>query len=302
MGLLRYVFSLFGLIISLGCFANNPGIAFVHGTNDHRFDADGGYWQRDFINYLRESLPTPDNYWIVACDYSQFMWDEAAAGCTVDQLLRFVEDKQITELTLYTHSNGGNVIRWILSHPTYDKRYFTLSKIIKQVIALAPSSGGTILADEALDGSYFEESVGWLLGYANNSVRQQRIGDMAIYNGELLFGTEGRVSLPVPFRVVVGSDVIASPLNSASYCNGYFHNSGLKITRMYLEDCSDGFLNCSSQAAAGEVWFVDKDKTSEGITLSHNQSRHSCFGLEQILREDLQEGVNHANATTSDQA
>ncbi|WED41820.1 hypothetical protein [Legionella cardiaca] len=265
----------------------NLGIAFVHGTNDHREDADGGYWKRDFINSLAKALPNYDNHIVLACDFSQYMWHEGAAGCVANQLLDFISKKHITKLIVYTHSNGANIIRWILSNPSYDARYQSLTKKITQVIAIAPSSGGTPLADEVMDGHSFESKVGWLLGYQNDSVKQQRVGDMALFNAELLFGTNGRPSLPVPFRVVIGTDVTASPISKASYCNGYILNTGLKITQFYLDDCSDGFLNCSSQALAGKVWFYDWQKTKDRIPLSHNQSRHACFGFEQILRKDL---------------
>jgi hypothetical protein len=188
---------------------------------------------------------------------------------------------------IYTHSDGGNVVRWVLSNPTFNSHYLKLTQTTHQVIAIAPSSGGTVLADDAVDGGTFGEGLGWLLGYRNGAVKQQRIGDMAIYNDELLFGTLGRPSLAVPFRAVVGTDVISSPFNAVSYCNGYFLNVGLKITKSYLDDCSDGFLNCSSQAAAGTLWFYDWQKTQDQTPLSHSQSRHSCVGFGEILHDDL---------------
>jgi hypothetical protein len=292
MSSLRTIFGLSLIILSFASFAGNQGIALIHGTSDHRQDADGIYWKRDFIDSLRGALDNPENYVIVACDYTHFMWDEEAAGCTANQLLDFIDTKKITELKVYTHSNGGNVIRWILSNPTYDMRYLRLSKTIQQVIAIAPSSAGTPLADEAVNGSFFTEAVGWLLGYVNDSVKQQRVGDMALYNDHVLLGTKGRPSLPVPFRTIIGSDVAASPFSSSSYCNGYWLNTGLKVTQTYLDYCSDGFLNCTSQSAAGDVWFLDVQQTNDALTLNHNQSRHSCFGLDTILRQDLRsEGV-----------
>ncbi|KTD58642.1 hypothetical protein Lsai_1249 [Legionella sainthelensi] len=261
----------------------NLGIALVHGTKDHRDDAEGGYWKTDFIQSLAQALPNPENYYVVHCDFSKYMWDEDAAGCTADQLLNFIADKKISSLIVYTHSNGGNVMRWILSNPTYDSRYLQLKNKIEKVIALAPSSGGTPLADALLNGGVFEASLSWLLGYTGDAIKQQRVGDMYIYNEELLFGTKNRPTLPKPFKSVVGTDVIASPFNSSSYCNGYILNSGLKIAKLYLDSCADGFLNCSSQTVAGSIWFYDKDKLEDHLTLSHNQSRHSCFGLEKIL-------------------
>lgn len=263
--------------------ADNLGIAIVHGTGDHREDAYGTYWKLDFIESLAQSLPNPQNYSVVHCNYNQYMWEEEAGECTVNQLLNFIQEKHITSLTVYTHSNGGNVLRWILSNPTYNSQHMLLKNHIRQVIALAPSSTGTPLADIALSGQVLGSSLSWLLGFHGNALKQQRIGDMRIYNEELLLGTKGRPTLPVSFKAIIGSDVIASPLSSASYCNGYLLNSGLKISKLYLDNCSDGFLNCSSQAAAGEVWFYDKDRLDNHWTLSHNQSRHSCFGLDNIL-------------------
>lgn len=265
----------------------NLGITFIHGTNDHREDAEGDYWKTDFIESMARALPNPENYYVVHCNFSAYMWDDAAAGCVVSQLVHFIKEKKISALVVYTHSNGGNVLRWILSNPTYNANYLFLKNKIKHVVALAPSSGGTPLADTLLNGGLFEMTLSWILGYTGDAVKQQRLGDMYIYNQELLFGSEGRPPLPKLFKVIVGSDVFASPFSTSSYCNGYLLNSGLKISKMYLDECADGFLNCSSQTAAGTVWFFDKDKLDDNLSLSHNQSRHSCFGLERILINDL---------------
>lgn len=285
---------LFTLIFYSLCSFANTGIAFIHGTNDHRLDANG-YWKDPFVNAVSQGLSNPDNVTVIHCDFRQNMWNEEAAGCLVNQLLGFIHEKKITQLTVYTHSHGSNVLRWVLSNPVYDSRYKELNPYISEIIALAPSSGGTPLADEVTQGNVFEESLGWLLGYRNDSVKQQRVGDMAIYNEELLFGTSNRPAFPMPFRVVVGTDVTASPFTSASYCNGYFRNAGLKVTKLYLNSCSDGFLNCSSQSTAGKIWFMDTQKTTDQIPLSHNQSRHNCFGFEKILVADLaSKGAKHA--------
>ncbi len=157
------------------------------------------------------------------------------------------------------------MIRWILSNPVYDPRFLILKNKIRQVIAMAPSSGGTILADEVFNGGAFEASLGWLLGYITDAVNQQRVGNMLIYNEELLFGTKNRPDLPLPFRVIVGTDALAGPLSKSSYCNGYILNAGLKIVKMYLNHCADGFLNCSSQTAAGQVCFMISIKQTTTI-------------------------------------
>ncbi len=293
---LRYMIAM--IIYFIGFFINpayaadiDKGVVFIHGTRDHTADAEGGYWKHDFIDLVRSQLPNPDNLYVVHCDFAQYMWHRDAAGCVVNQIFSFVQEKKIKNISIYAHSDGANVIRWILSNPTFDERFLQISTLVDQVIASAPSSGGTPLADEVMNGGVLQVGLGWLLGYRSDAVKQQQVGDMGIYNDELLFGSENRPSLGMPFYVIVGTDVIASPMASASYCNGYILNSALKITSLYLDYCSDGFLNCESQLAAGKLWFYDYQKTEDAITLSHNQSRHNCFGLDKIIIPALLTGV-----------
>ena len=266
--------------------ADVVGVAFVHGTGKQT-DARTDYWQPGIIDTVRQGLPNSANYTVVNCDFEQYMWKPEAAGCLAGQLTTFITSKGITKLVVITHSNGGNVVRWILSNPTYDSRYPKLIQTISKVTALAPSSAGTPLADAVLNGNAFEASVGWLLGYQNDAVRMQQVGWMATYNAQNLYGTSGRPALPRPFRAVVGSDVESAVWDSNSYCGGYAQNVGLELTQNWLNSCSDGFLECSSQKAAGTVLFTDKARTNGAEPLSHNQSRRECFGLGAILRNDL---------------
>lgn len=284
----RLLIVLFGsfLFVSIS-HAATDAVVFIHGTSDHREDALGGYWKSDFIEKIAAGLSKPENTLVIACDFRQYMWDNDAAGCVARQIAAFIAERGAQDITVITHSNGANVMRFILSNPSFDEQYQSITPFIKRVLAISPSSGGTPLADEAIDGSVFEESVGWLLGYRSNSVRQQRTGDMAIYNASLLFGTAGRPSLAIPFEVVVSSDVSASPISRSSYCNGFWLNAGLKLTKLYLDSCADGFLECSSQTKAGSIWFKDIEKTQNALTLSHNQSRHDCFGMADILIEKI---------------
>ena len=266
--------------------ADVTGVAFVHGTG-HQTDAYNDYWQPTMVNNVRGGLANPANYTVINCDFEQYMWDSRAAGCLATQLTSFINAKHITRLIVITHSNGGNVIRWIMSNPTWDSRYPNIISKIVRVDALAPSSAGTPLADATINGNVFESSLGWLLGYKSDAVRQQQVSWMAYYNGNYLYGTGGRPSLPKLFRSVVGSDVETAVWDSDSYCGGYTLNVGLEVTQAWLDSCSDGFLNCSSQSAAGSVWFKDKSRMAGGEPLSHNQSRRACFGLDTILRNDM---------------
>lgn len=264
----------------------NTGVAFVHGTG-HQTNALADYWTSAFVNSVRQGLPNSANYVVVNCDFSQYMWTSGAAGCLAGQLSSFIAAKGITDLVVITHSNGGNVMRWILSNPTWDSRYPGIIAKIRWVNALAPSSLGTPLADAVISGSVFESALGWLLGYQNDAVRQQQVSWMASYNASWLLGTAGRPALPKGFWNVVGTDVESAVWDPDSYCGGYAQNVGLEVTQAWLASCSDGFLNCTSQAGAGSVWFYDTDVTNGDEPLSHAQSRRNCFGLDVVLRNDL---------------
>ena len=262
------------------------GIAFVHGTGNQTNALDD-YWTRDFVNSVRQGLPDSSKYTVVSCDFGQFMWHQNAAGCLARELTSFIQNKGITEMVVLTHSNGGNVIRWIMSNPTWDSRYPGIINAIDEVIALAPSSLGTPLADAVNQGNVFEQTLGWILGYGSDAVTQQQVSWMASYNAQWLYGTAGRPALPKPFRAVIGSDVESAVWDGDSYCGGYQNQVALETTQNWLDSCSDGFLNCSSQAGAGSVWFYDKSRTRDREPLSHQQSRRQCFNLDVILRNEI---------------
>ncbi|MCW8869171.1 MAG: hypothetical protein OQK49_00580, partial [Proteobacteria bacterium] len=115
----------------------------------------------------------------------------------------------------------------------------------------------------------------------------QQTSWMSYYNSQYLYGTSGRPSLPKGFWNIVGSDVESSPFDGDSYCGGYAQSVGLEVTQNWLNSCSDGFLECSSQAGAGSTWFYDTSRMNGGEPLNHNQSRRNCFGLDTILRNDI---------------
>ncbi len=260
------------------------GIAFVHGTGSQTNALDD-YWTAGMVNTVKSKLVNGNNYVVINCDFTQYMWTSGAAGCLAGQLSSFISSKGITDLVVITHSNGGNVMRWILSNPTYDSRYPGIISKIRWVNALAPSSAGTPLADAVIAGNVFEAALGWLLGYQNDAVRMQQTSWMAYYNANNLIGTSGRPALPKGFWSVVGSDVISGFWDSDAYCAGYTQSVGLEITQNWLASCSDGFLNCTSQSAAGRLWFTDR--STLGHYLNHNQSRRQCFGLDLRLRDDI---------------
>ena len=276
------------LLLAAGASAAHAvtGVAFVHGTG-HQTDAYNDYWKPAMVNAVRQGLSNQANYTVINCDFTRYMWDSRAAGCLAGQLTSFINNRGITDLVVITHSNGGNVMRWILSNPTWDSRYPNIISKTRWVNAIAASSAGTPLADAVMNGNVFEAAVGWLLGYQSDAVRQQQTSWMASYNQNWLLGTAGRPALPKGFWSVIGTDVDSAVWDGDSYCGGYAENVGLEVTQNWLDDCSDGFIECSSAKAAGSVWFYDTARTAGDEPLSHNQSRRACFGLQNILRDDL---------------
>ncbi len=277
------------LLVMLSIFGSASaatGVAFVHGTGNQT-DALNDYWTSDMVNSVRQGLSEPVNFVVINCEFERYMWDSRASGCLATQLYDFINARGITDLVVLTHSNGGNVMRWILSNPTWDSRYPTIIQATRWVNALAPSSLGTPLADAVMAGNVFEASLGWLLGYQNDAVRMQQTSWMQYYNSTWLLGTAGRPALPKGFWNVVGSDVPAAVWNGAAYCGGYQFQVGLAVTKWWLDSCSDGFLECASQRGAGSLWFIDEQRTNRGRNLSHHQSRRDCHNLDVILRNDL---------------
>ena len=282
----RTTASLLGLILLLLSHSThaNTGVAFVHGTGNAT-DALNDYWQAPMVNSVRQGLPNSANYFVVNCNFEEYMWRSGAAGCLAGQLSGFIQSRNITDLVVIAHSNGANVMRWILSNPTWDSRYPGIVNVTREVLAVAASSKGTPLADAVINGNVFESALGWLLGYANDAVRMQQVSWMAYYNAYWLLGTSGRPGLPRPMTNIVGTDVESAFWDSDSYCGGYSLNVGLEFTQNWLSSCSDGFLDCSSQAGAGSATIYDSSFTNE--PLSHNQSRRKCFGVDVVLRNRL---------------
>ncbi len=274
------------LLVACSSVWGATGVAFVHGTGSQS-NALNDYWTTSMVNSVRQGLSNQNNYTVINCDFEQYMWTAGAAGCLAGQLHSFITSHNITDLVVITHSNGGNVMRWIMSNPTWDSRYPLIIQRTRWVNALAPSSLGTPLAEAVMQGNIFESALGWILGYQNDAVRMQQPSWMAFYNDSWLLGTAGRPNLPKGFWNVVGSDVPAALWNPAAYCGGYHYQVGLAITKAWLSSCSDGFLECSSQNGAGSLWFYDHWATNSGRRLSHHQSRRNCHGLDVILRNDL---------------
>lgn len=275
----------FLILLPVASFAGT-GVAFVHGTG-LQTDALNEYWTAEMVDSVNQGLTEPNNSLVINCDFDQYAWHADASGCLATQLTDFIALNNIDDLVVITHSNGANVMRWILSNPTWDSRYPSIISNIRWVIALAPSSLGTPLADAVMDGNEFEQVLGWLLGYAVDAVDMQTLANMAFLNGNWFLGTSGRPPLPTTFINLVGSDVDSAIWDPDSFCGGYEQSIALEITQLWLDSCSDGFLDCSSQAGVIDITFTDTNLTIGSEPLHHNQSRRPCFGLDVLLRDAL---------------
>jgi len=92
------------------------GVAFVHGT-DHRTDAYNDYWKPGMVDSVRQGPPNPANFVVINCDFEQYISKVEPPGCLTTQPHGLITVRGIEDLAVITHSNGGNVMRWILSNP-----------------------------------------------------------------------------------------------------------------------------------------------------------------------------------------
>lgn len=262
------------------------GLAFVHGTSSHSpYSAHHSYWTDPMIDGVRAGLDDTSKYEVIGCNFTKKLTHADAADCLAEQLLDFIEDEDVTKLVVITHSHGGNMMRFILSNPTRSPSYKKVIDKIDYVIALAPSSLGTPLADKVISGTKLEKWLGTKLGYANDAVEQQQTDVMKTLNDTVLKGTLGRPPLPKNFWTVTGTKATLE----LPYCGGSSQTWGLWMTRQLIGvgKCSDGFLPCSSQRGAGIPWVDDVDFTNGERELNHNHSRRPCFGLDSFLKNQL---------------
>ena len=158
------------LVLLPAAAAANTGVAFVHGTGKQT-NALADYWTAPFVNSVRQGLPNQASYLVVNCDFQQYMWDSRAAGCLAGQLHGFITSRNITDLVVITHSNGGNVMRWILSNHLGQRYPLIIQRTRWSMPWHRPA--GTPLAVQ-ISGNLFENALGWLLGYQTTPCASSR--------------------------------------------------------------------------------------------------------------------------------
>lgn len=147
---------LLGTVMMTKAGSGRIGVAFVHGTGIQTHSSARDYWSWENIESMKSALPNVNYYDIIHCDFNQFMWDSRAAGCLANQVDAFVNRHDLGHVMLVTHSNGGNVVRWILSNPTYSSDYRTLKSKTRFFVNIAATSKGTPLANAVQNGNVFE--------------------------------------------------------------------------------------------------------------------------------------------------
>ncbi|TNE85231.1 MAG: hypothetical protein EP330_26240 [Deltaproteobacteria bacterium] len=273
-------------------------VAFVHGTGDQSVSAArDDYWTQGALDKFRSGRA----HVVVGYQGGEYpAWNEASWGDVAHQIKSFSDSTGCTGITVVTHSNGSNPVRYLLMHPTsYTSsghgsfQVSALTSKFAQVIWLAGDNNGTPLADKM-----FQESnsladsvlqfVGGLAGYRSDAVYQQRTDNMATFNSNGTFNNSasGGVCGPgsstcngVDSKYSLGTDVNAKIWDGDAYCGGflgYGYSVALYAAQAYgwgsNSACTDGFIGCGSQSYNGVKLMEDSD-------MNHHQSRRDCQGV-----------------------
>jgi len=257
-----------------------------------------------------------DSGYYFGCLGSYGTWNDPnnhAAGCTwhsisredplnfatikqkgvVDQLYDFITSSGVTDLTLVTHSMGGNVARWFMSktdfydacrtNPTYGalgmakctemrNRQLRVISTISTVLAMHAPFLGSQAADkaESLNGSWWG---GWLLELIHpytTSTRDCTTAKMANYNQYQLYGTAGR---PWPSATAYGEPLriarwigLLSPLTAGQILEDAQHAEDWQLSGLvgsglvvFPNGYSDGLVSWPSMAGmaqvSGDLWY-----------------------------------------------
>jgi len=282
---------------------SNDGVFFVHGTGDQTAmpssdvnptngDSISNYWTLSSIQTMTTSPAGGSwkygvaTYKGASCDPSTACAFQAVAG----QLYDFVVDAGVSSAVVVTHSDGANVLRYILAHKT-DTTSFTTPKgrnttlnavtpYIKKVVFVAGDAKGTPLADKVINHggivSISNDILSFFGGtnYNNPAVRAQVPATMSTSNTNGVFAT-GATPGGVLATDVYGTNVYANIFSSDAWCGGYNMTLGLKAASTFggFGEANDGYIGKSSAT------YVGYGSDSNGdARLNHNQSRRSCHG------------------------
>ena len=228
----------------------------------------GPYWPRQF--------PTPPRYQGV-----------------IEQINAFLDRTGCDDLTIVTHSNGANIVRWGFSMTnTYvnnicrqggkatgvldpgctrlRQHQLRVINATTTVMMIAPPSAGSEAADvvQTLSGTWL---IGWIaqwLAPYDRSTQELTTSVMATRNTNFLFGTQGRpwpiftsdgLSLRVARWITLVSRGSPSQLVMEGGHAEDFECSGAAAAVPFPNNISDGLVSQASQSAvytsAGDIWL-----------------------------------------------
>jgi hypothetical protein len=245
--------------------------------------------------------------------------NESNADIVAAQIAEFLAfNKNVTELTLVTHSGGSNQARFIMQNYSRNANYTKIHSITKRVATIAAVTNGTYLANEVFSGAV-TNFIGGLIGYKGEGTNFIRTNYMATYNTSssylgpvtnpvqgVTFYSTGGVSSTFCAGVKIGSTCVGGtlPTLGGSSCGSYATDLELlSLHDVYLSGssnpgtngCSDGFIPCLSSQALGHTF-------SYSTKQDHNQSRQQCNNLDVAVRgyatgDGLPSGFSYADLT-----
>ena len=294
------------------------GVFYVHGTGDYTAptsantdaQASGGsaisdYWTASSLGSMATS-PDGTGQWSygVAGYYGSSQDAMTNWGSVADQLYQYYYNGNggsIYNVSVVTHSNGSNPIRYLLAHPTAvtpgGVTASTIIGFISNVVFVAGDNQGTPLADDVTSSGSLANIGNDILSFFGGgswntpAVAQQIQANMTTYNGNGTFAT-GVTPGGVSTNYVYGSNVYAAIWSGDAWCGGYPTTVGLKAAQVYgwgsSSAATDGFIGTNSSTYVG----TDPNGYGGDDRLNHNQSRRSCHGADSKIAAYVHSGLS----------
>ncbi|MCP3942575.1 MAG: hypothetical protein GY710_13960 [Desulfobacteraceae bacterium] len=255
------------------------GVVFVHGKGSADLASPStafNYWGSDMIRASTANYKVP--YYIAHYDGTRDM--EVSGNTVADQIADFINNENITDLIINTHSFGGVVTRWIFSNPTHGANYQTVINATRWINAIAAPQKGSEAADMAgmFSGTWLTGWIVDLVGQKNDSTTNCETDSMAYYNKYWLNGTSGRPALPKTFYWISGWGL----------WNDYFgawHSEDIGLATLsgvaMMPGEDDGMVSEYSAEAVGTQWFRTKAN-------HHHNRRNDYKNIGDMLGSDLE--------------
>jgi hypothetical protein len=251
------------------------------------------YWESGNVS----SMANGENYLVVSY---QGLSNAPTVGWgqVVDQIQEYVQTFGITDITIVTHSDGANVIRYAEAHPTQPSPTGSgntwnsaVGSRLAATILMAGTNKGTPLADEVytlinlpIIGDIADLLIG-SAGYVGPAVLYQEQANMQAANYNWTFGATPDEGQSYTSYWLNGAYLWDFAGQGTSYnvfggqCDSYWEAfglwtvSGLVGWNWYGDNPSgntDGFVGQDSATYIGMQWMTSNNQQN------HNQSRRAC--------------------------